>query len=434
MRWLIDGQQRITTISRTLAGDEDIEVFFNPVTETFSLLNAAIRNDPKWVRIADLFDDRRYRELIRELPNSRRGEALQAKYDKLRSIRDYEVPVVRMVDHNFNEAVEAFTRINTLATRLKQQDIESARVAETHAGLISDDVVPFMRTIEDGGFSRLNVMHLFRVCAFIARPDGRVRTPLHELSRREVDSAWRETKRATRDAQNLVKSELGLVNMDILWSGAFLVPVIALLGTTSPRDRDTKGMIGWLALAALKHRYSKSTESALDQDLSACRKPDPIATLLSNLRNQSRAPSLLAKPADFAGSLSDKSGLLAAYIACKQSGMKDLWTGQRIIMHGEIDRHHVLPRRQFNERSRSMADTVANIAFITSEVNNAISFSGPEVYLAQVNPQYLKSQCIPLTPGLWRIAKSDEFFAARRKLLAQSFNDFLRDALPGRRL
>lgn len=34
----------------------------------------------------------------------------------------------------------------------------------------------------------------------------------------------------------------------------------------------------------------------------------------------------------------DKSGLLAAYIACKHSGMKDLWTGQSIVMHGEIDR------------------------------------------------------------------------------------------------
>jgi hypothetical protein len=68
----------------------------------------------------------------------------------------------------------------------------------------------------------LNVMHLFRACAFIAMPDGRSRTPLHELSRGEVMTAWSRTKRATEEAIALVRNEFGLVNMDILWSGALL--------------------------------------------------------------------------------------------------------------------------------------------------------------------------------------------------------------------
>jgi hypothetical protein len=422
------------TLSRAMSGDDDIEVLFNSETEEFSNMNAAIRRDPRWIRVAELFDDRRYMLLTRELPSSRRGIALQAKYDKVRAIRDYEVPVIRMVDHSFDEAVLAFERINTLATPLKRQDIQSARGAEAHAGLISDDVVPFMKSIEDGGFTRLNVMHLFRVCGFIAHPDGRDRKPLHELSRAEVESAWRATKRATTEAQHLLRAELGLVNMDILWSGAFLVPIIALLGTTRPRERDTSGMLGWLALAALRHRYSKSSESTLDQDLTACRRSDPVAALLTNLRNQGHSTSLLAKPADFTGSLSDKSGLLATYIACRQAGMRDLWTGQRIVLVDSIDRHHILPRRQFDERTRTSSDVVANIAFIKDEVNNAISNTGPEVYLSKVDEKLLESQAIPLNPSLWRIDHADEFFAARRKLLAASFNDFVREALPGRRL
>jgi hypothetical protein len=434
MSWLIDGQQRVMTLSRTMAGDEGIEVLYNPDAETFSLMNAAIRKDPKWIRVADLFDRSKYLQLIRELPASKKGEALQSKYERVRGIKDYEVPVVRMVDHSFNDAVDAFTRINTLATRLKEQDIQSARIAETHAGLIADEVVPFMKEVEASGFTRLNVMHLFRVCAFLARPDGRTRTPLHELPRGEVERAWKATKRATLNAEQLVKSELGLVNMDILWSGSLLVPVIALLGVTHPRNRDTKEMIGWLALAALKHRYSGSAESALDQDLNACRDHDPVGALLGKLRQQGRSASLEARPADFAGPLNDRGGLLAAYVACKHRGMKDLWTGQTIVMHDGIDRHHILPRRQFPESVRSNADNVANIAFITSEVNIAISHTGPEVYLKEVKESYLESQCVPLDPALWRISESDGFFAERRKLLAQSFNDYLHEAFPSRRL
>ena len=154
-------------------------------------------------------------------------------------------------------------------------------------------------------------MHLFRACAFVAKPDGRNRTPLHELEQRQVLSAWKETQRATEQAIGLIRSELGLVNMEILWSGALLVPLIVLCATLLPRQRDSRELVGWLALAALLHRYSGSSETTLDQDLRACRDADPVGALLANLR-QLRG-SLAASSSDFAGSLNDRSGLLAAY-------------------------------------------------------------------------------------------------------------------------
>jgi hypothetical protein len=432
MSWLIDGQQRVMTLSRMMSGDEGIEVLFNAETEQFSLSNVATHHDQNWVRVADLFDDAVYRELRRELPTGRRGAKLEAVFDKVRAVRDYEIPVVKMLDHSFEDAVDAFTRINSLGVRLKQQDIESAKVAARHSGLIADEVVPFMERLANSGLKRVTVMHLFRVCAFIARPDGRMRTPLHELPRDDVLEAWKRTEKATLAAATLVKSELGLVNMDILWSGALLVPVIAMLGTATVRDSDPKGMVGWLALAALIHRYSRASDTALDQDLRACRSDNPIGALLKNLR-QTRM-SLLAKQTDFAGSLNDRSGLLAAYIACKNRGMKDLFTGQNVIMQDDIDRHHLLPRRQFPAEIRTTSDKVANVAFITSEVNRAISHTGPEVYLSEIKPVFLESQCVPMDQTLWRIREADAFFAARRVLLADSFNEFVRESLPGRKL
>ena len=84
----------------------------------------------------------------------------------------------------FDDAVDAFTRINTLGVRLKVEDIESAKVAARHSGFIADEVVPFLENLRHHGFTRLNVMHLFRACAFVAQPDGRSRTPLHELERK----------------------------------------------------------------------------------------------------------------------------------------------------------------------------------------------------------------------------------------------------------
>ena len=429
--WLIDGQQRVITLSRCMNGDEGINVVFNPDTQVFRLANAATARDPNWYRVSEIWDDAQYR-LVRRNLDGPKGEARETKFERVRKILDYDVPAVRMIDHSFDDAVDAFKRINTLGVKLKKEDIESAQVAARHTGFIANDVAPFLDEIRKQGFTRLNVMHLFRACAFIARPDGRSRTPLHELDRKEVRSAWKTTKTATREALGIARSELGLVNMDILWSGSLLVPLIVLCSTTGARQRDTRGMIGWLALAALLHRYSGSSETALDQDLRACRSSDPIRALLRNLR--AKGGGVRATSKDFGGALVDRGGLLGVYVACHQRGLRDLFSKGRVILQSSVERHHILPRAQFDEKNRFEADRVANIAFVSTGANRAISSSGPEVYLGKLDKRVLESQCIPLDRTLWRIDRADEFFEARKRLLAAAFNDFLRATLPNRRI
>lgn len=371
-----------------------------------------------------------FRQMRRNLDGRPSTDRSEARFERVRRILDYEVPVVRMENHTFEDAVNAFTRINTLGVRLKQEDIESAQVAARHSGFVADEVVPFMVRLHREGFTRLNIMHLFRACAFVATPDGRVRTPLHELGRTDVLEAWKVAERATMQALGLIRSELGLVNMEILWSGALLVPMIAMYATVRPRERNAREWIGWLALAALLHRYSHSSETALDQDLRACRSADPIGALLTNLR-QIRS-SLVAKDKDFSGSLNDRSGLLAAYIACMNRGVLDFFTGSKVVLQDQVDRHHILPRAQFPEEQRPAADNIANIAFIASDVNRSINVTGPEVYLKKIDARVLKSQCVPRDSLLWRIDRAEEFWKIRRNILASSFNEFVAKCLPRR--
>jgi hypothetical protein len=432
MSWLIDGQQRVITLARTLSGDQDIDVVFNPDEDEFRLANAATRNDARWARISDLWDDELYRNMRRNFDGTSAANRREASFERVRRILDYEIPLVRMVDHSFQDAVLAFERINTLGVKLKKEDIESAHIAARHSGFIAGKVVPFLEKLKRQGFNRLNIMHLFRACAFVAKPDGRSRTPLHELQKQEVLAAWDETERATEQAIGLIRSELGLVNMDILWSGSLVVPIIAVCAIMPPRQRDSKGLMGWLALASLLHRYSRSSETALDQDLKACRDKDPVGSLLTNLRQLST--TLVAQPDDFSGALADKSGLLALYIACMHRGVLDFFTGAKVLLQNHVDRHHILPRGQFSEDCRASADNVANIAFIIGDVNKSIGQSGPEVYLKRIESRVLKSQCIPSDSSLWSIDRAEDFWTARRELLAEAFNDFLRDSFPTRRL
>jgi uncharacterized protein with ParB-like and HNH nuclease domain len=144
MSWLIDGQQRVITLSRVMNGDEGIDIVFHPESDEFRLSNAATRNDRNWFRVAELLDETQFRELRRNLDAGRHADKREARFEKVRRILQYEVPLVSMVDHSFADAVLAFKRINTLGVKLKQQDIESAQVAAIHSGFIADEVAPFL--------------------------------------------------------------------------------------------------------------------------------------------------------------------------------------------------------------------------------------------------------------------------------------------------
>lgn len=431
-RWLIDGQQRVTTLSRLFHGDEGLEVVFNAKTGQFARPNAAIKQDKTWVSVHEIWDDEAYRRLQRDLPDTAAGRKLAEQYEKVRSILEYEIPVVEMVGHAFDDAVGAFERINTLGVRLKKQDIESAQVAAKHSGFIRHQVAPFLQKLHQDGFKRLHVMHLFRACAFVAQPDGRARTPLHQLERKEVEKAWEQTVRATHEALGIVRSELGLVDMTVLWSGALLVPVIALCARTRPRDRNPKELAGWMALASLHHRYSGSVDTALDEDMRACRADDPVGALLRALR--SKRTQLRAGSNDFGGRLNDKSALFASWVACKHRGARDLLTGGQLVLQKSIDRHHILARARFERGQRAEADTLANIAFISGAANKSLGDDDPAMYLPKVRQDVLRSQCIPTDKDLWRVDRADDFWEARRELLADAFNDFLTAHLESRRL
>ena len=432
--WLIDGQQRVITLAKAFNGDAGINVLLNPDKDEFLLRNAVIGRDRTgWFRLADIWNDEAYRRLRKSFDGADASDGKrETRLEAARRILDYEVPVVRMIGHSLEQAVVAFKRINTLGVKLKKADIESAHVAARHSGFIAEHVVPFLKDLARQGFNRLTVMHLFRACAFIAMPDGRSRTPLHKLGEPNVLGAWQRTETATREAIGLIQAELGLTNMDILWSGALLVPIIVLYATLPRKRLKAPALVGWLGLAALMHRYSSSADTSLGQDLRRCREDEPIGGLLNNLRQ--RRQSLEARPEDFLGALEDRSGLLALFIACRHRGAADFDTGEKIGSQLELDRHHLLARAQFEQEERARADTVANIAFIKEGANRSLGAKGPEVYLKNLSARVRRGHCIPEDSALWAVARAEDFWAARRKLLAAAFNDFVHHALPGRRL
>lgn len=429
--WLIDGQQRVTTLARIYSGDEGLDLIFNPIEEKFRLTSATLRRRPNWFRVSEVLNDKTYRDLRRRLPEGPGAQTLEARLEKVRRILDYEIPAIVMIDHTFEEAVEAFERINTIGVKLKRADVVSAHVSAKHSGFIAEEVVPFVSKLHERGFVRLEAGHLFRACSFIATPEARFGTPLSELTTGEVTQAWDRTKKAVESAIALIRDEFGLTNMDILWSGTLLVPVIVLCTSKLKSAQDPQAIAGWMVLAALMRRYFKGNDS-LDQDLRACRADDPIAKLLANLRRDGRG--LQVVPEDFRGRSSDKGALFGLYAACRHQGICDIFTGTPITLPGRVEPHQLLPRTQFSPSRRASADNLANVAFVDGASTRNDGPTSPEVYLGRLSPSALASQCIPTEPDLWRPEKADLLWEERRTLVATALNDLLRKKLGTRRI
>jgi hypothetical protein len=159
----------------------------------------------------------------------------------------------------------------------------------------------------------------------------------------------------------------------------------------------------------LQHRYSRSSGTVLEPDLQACRADDPIRQLLANLK---QGTGLWASADNFTGSLADRSGLPAMFIACKHLGSRDLLTGRTNQFRSKIDRHHILPRALFQVGpERQSADSLANIAFIVSDSNKSIGDGNPERYLASIDTAVLagiiKVMQLSMLPRvrLWQLLK-----------------------------
>ncbi len=107
--YLLDGQQRLTALTKIQDGE--IRVRFNIDTEGFQLENAAIKNDPRWVLVADVWRLGTV-EVARDL-RTRMGMTLEEIYekyvpriDKLHRVLEKELPIHEIREDDYGRLLK----------------------------------------------------------------------------------------------------------------------------------------------------------------------------------------------------------------------------------------------------------------------------------------------------------------------------------------
>ncbi|RKS73196.1 hypothetical protein BZB76_3886 [Actinomadura pelletieri DSM 43383] len=442
--FLLDGQQRLTSLHRVFTDHPDAQIVFNVDTEHFQNQSAATAKDARWIKVhevlredADLFEIQRK---LLEAGIQTGSWDLGRRLNKLGAIPKRTFHMEILAGFGYEEVAQIFVRVNS-GRALKTSDLALATLSARWPGVLTklEDEAEHWATRHYGD---LDVTFLTRALtgAVLGRglstwSHGR----LAAASDDELEQGWETVQRGLRHLVPLLQQNLRITSSALITSHISLLPLIVLLGERpdAPLEAETRdGILYWFLLAGLRNRYSSSTDTRLGQDIPAAREPEPVRRLLTNLGVV--GSHVEVTPQDLVGKTRESAYFTLSYLVAKDAGAKDWWFGTEISATAEgaqrLEYHHIHPQATLKDHpkkySKAEINDLANLAFISGRANRTISDRSPSVYfvdtrLPPLTREELRAHFVPFDVPLRDAAAYREFLTARRKLLATAMTELL---------
>lgn len=320
---VIDGQQRLTSLYSVIRGkeieDRDgskrlINIAFRPRDGKFEVADAAIRNDPEFIPdITELWRGPRTKTQIRKdllkllvekgrLVDDAYEDAVDQNLERAQAIQNYRFPTVDIrrtaaaEEVSEEDVADIFVRINNQGSRLGQAEfvltllsvfhgelrdrIETRALQMSDNGVLSVDTQQVLRVACGVGFGRARMSAVYRYLRGIDPVTGDA-NPTRRAERLEIlDAAAAECVDPTpwRDFMLRV-THAGFVSQGLLASTNAVVNAYAfyILGRRAevPKQRLDEAISLWLFGTLLTARYSSSSETKFEEDLTRVRDLGP---------------------------------------------------------------------------------------------------------------------------------------------------------------
>lgn len=480
---LLDGQQRLTSLSALIRGEEvtvrgrkrKIDLLFNlehpdlgdvDVTEVneeddqdriedetdstedellkrfnrmiFVVATRKLEQQPQWVSVSKVFANDDNGPFLESAGVSSLKDPQYKKYNErltaLRKIRDYKYRVdVLNRDMSYKEVTEIFVRVNSLGAKLRSSDLALAQVTASWRGALKS-FEEFQEQCSQDGFYLDLGLHLRNLITFA---DGRSNfSRVSKFSKGKLQEAWEKSKNGMEYALNFLKENVGIDSPALLSSPFIMVMLAYLAYRQDYRFSAEQGrkLRYWVLVANAKGRYSRgSSETFLDQDLASVQKSgDILQTLIDQLKVQ--VGRLDISPEEIEGRNQRSAIFKTMFLAFREAGAKDWHSDLKIsISHKGVSHrlqfHHIFPKNMLGAHYAGReVDDVANLAFVGGKTNRRISDKAPSEYFPRIiesnGESVFKVQCIPTDPDLLNLSNYKEFLVARRQCISKRLNDF----------
>ena len=484
---LLDGQQRVTSLAAIVNGEpvfvrkrkKPIDILFNlehpegPPTEVteveedessdiddtedaengqrdiqeelkkraFVVAGRALKNDPLWVSVSDVFkkSDKEVLKPIGITSEDERWDKYSERLQRVRKIAEYQY-VMQVLESNmsYEEVTEIFVRVNSLGIKLRGSDLALAQITSRWKGFMGlvEDLAARFKEDED---YILETNLPVRLLVALVTHQSRFKT-VGKINIGTFQKTWAETKLGLEFAVNFVRSNAAIEGLSLLSSPFLLIPIAVywqLKGNGSLSKQEDSMLLKWLYLAHMRGHYGMgSSESILDQDLAILYKGGTLSDLINQLFLHVKKFTVDADDLAYKGQRSAFFSMM--YFVLRQDGVQDWWSGLQIsIKHvgkaHSIQFHHIFPKSLLKNASyeKKEINEIANMAFIGGKTNRHISNKEPITYLEnEVIPkrgkEALASHLIPYDQKLLTLGGYKDFLAWRRKAIANKINAFMK--------
>lgn len=464
-QWLVDGQQRTTALcvlfgrkpywwasadewNKTLKRYDirfDVDAKQPPY---FWVANAGIRRakGSRYIRLSDLLvldtqkeqDQRHLTDMAREIKAQGLCDGMDAmevftRLDRVRKIREKEIVTVT-VDHELEDVVEIFSRLNSRGTRVTEADIYLGVVAARNPKWVRDTFLPYLQTLTEAGFD-LNPNLLFRTITGVGEKKTRFKEiPDTFWNPENIVPAWDRTRNAWKRLVARFR-EYGILSNDIMPTEAALVTMVSIIDKFHDDAQFNKALY-WFLQASRFARYSGSGTTSLDEDLRDVQAAASLSEAIDKLLRRFRHD----EPVDAEDFLRDygdsRFGRFILYLLVYKNKALDWdehshrigFEGVEVLADFRPQWHHIFPKKYLEGQNNSgQVDALANIAVIGPAINIRISAKAPMDYVTRykITPEKLEQQFIDPQFITVSVADHESWVRRRAERLAEEANNFL---------
>jgi len=441
---LLDGQQRLTSLTAVMLGrplrvrdmSRPIDIAFNVSTEKFEVAGPRQRAQTGWISLVKLFTEGAMAVFI-ELDidhKSPQAQEVLERISRLDNIKKYKYRVNVLDRLSYAEVTHIFVRTNSGGTTLGYADLALAQVSSSWQG-VTEELERYQKHLEKQGVGlELDNGQLLRAIVVVLTGQSRFirffRGDKREVTIDELKAAWERAKNALDQSISFLVHNCMIDRLEMLPTHSVMMPLVAFFDRygTSVSNTQLRDLQRWVYMALIWSRYSTSSETAMDQDITALTKEHPIQAMIQNIEDVVGHQRPVTEQ-ELRDQRKNSPYMLMAYVLARRAHAQDWFSGVEIGNNhtAEYHLHHIFPKAQLSdtyslrEDSRTV-DQVANLVFLASPIGKIASKRLPSEYLPEIDEQRLKAQYVPLQRELWALDKFEEAMLQRRKMLADAIN------------
>jgi hypothetical protein len=258
--WVVDGQQRIVSLTRALAGGgfpaDDFAAFFDLQRRVFTRPSRREPAPPHYLPLTEVLDSR---HLMHWLRKSQLDEELESVAFEVGKLREYQVPAYVVATEDERSVREIFRRANNTGKRMEDSDVFNALYSAGGSPASLPEVASMLAGV---GFGTPDPPTLLRMLQAMRGTDlTKDRVP--ELKPEEARQAMHELLASARSTLQFLREDARIAHISLL---PYQQPLLALARFfhrfPEPHPRSRELLARWVWRGAVMGVHDGSTVGA----------------------------------------------------------------------------------------------------------------------------------------------------------------------------